>query len=405
MTEEIQISIIGGGVVGCAIAYELSKSLDQQICVLERNSSIRGENQSSRNSGVIHAGIYYPKKKGPLKARLCVEGNRMLYEFCERFGVPYKKTGKLVVATNPLEEEYLDDLVVMALENGIPGVKKISREEVKELEPNVCATSALYIPTSGIVEPTRLVSKLHQLAEANGVIFLTGNEVIDINHKKGLFEISTKSKEGKETFGARIVINAAGLYADTIARMMNPESPFRMDPVRAESAKFYKTRRANIHMNGMNVYPTPYGMWPTGERAEVSFPEFQRLFAEGKVSKTVGVHLTPTFEEVNGKYTIGNTVTVGPYPVGKVGKVGREEYRPTRTPEQYLKRVQGFFPGLCLEDLELHQTGIRAKLEERYDFVIERDPKHPKGINVVGTDSPGLTASLAIAGEVRKLLE
>jgi len=110
MSLEVQITIIGGGVTGCAAAYELSKNYGDNVVVIERNRQINGENQSSRNSGVIHSGIYYSKKEGPLKAKLCVEGNRMLYQFCTKYNIPHKKTGKLLVATDRLEEEYLEDI-------------------------------------------------------------------------------------------------------------------------------------------------------------------------------------------------------------------------------------------------------------------------------------------------------
>ena len=404
MSEEIPITIIGGGAVGCAIAYELSNRLDDKIFLLERNSKIRGENQSSRNSGVVHAGIYYRKDTEPLKARFCVEGNRRLYEFCEEHRVPHKKTGKLVVATNPREEEYLDDVLAVSLDNGVPGVKRISGEKARSMEPNVNATSAIYVPTSGIIEPIEYVSRLHHLAKTNGVSFITGNEVINITPKGNSFEVTTKSGRNIDTFETKVLINAAGLYSDEIARMVNPDSPYEMDSVRGEAAKFYKTKRASISMNRMNVYPAPHGFWNKGgEKADVSFEEFQKLLEEGKITKTVGVHLTPTFDIENGEYVIGKTVTIGPTPT--VG-IGKEDYSSNLHPEEYyLQRVKGFFPSLELDDIVLHQVGISAKLKNQCDFVVERDPKHPNCINVVGINSPGLTASLAIANYVRELLK
>lgn len=130
MSEEVQITIIGGGVVGCAIAYELSKDSDLEIALIEKNMKINSENQSSRNSGVIHSGILYYKKTGPLKAKLCVEGNKLLYEFCMKHDVPHKKTAKLVVAADSLEREYLEDVYRTALENRVPGVEMIEGRKV-----------------------------------------------------------------------------------------------------------------------------------------------------------------------------------------------------------------------------------------------------------------------------------
>jgi len=403
MVEEVPITIVGGGVIGCAIAYELSKSLESEIFLIEKNSNIRGENQSSRNSGVIHAGIYYQKKKGPLKARFCVNGNKMLYEFCEKYDVPYNKTGKLVVATNQTEEEYLDDVLETALDNEVPNVKRITGKEAREFEPNINASSAIYVPTSGIVEPTELVNKLHKLAENDGAYFITGNKVIDVNPKKDLFQITTKSGDNLETFETRILINSAGLYSDEIAKMVNPNSSYEIEPVKGEAAKFYKTGKNGVFMNGMNIYPAPYGFYnENGEKAEVSFKEFLELLKDGKVTKTVGVHLTPTFDIKNGKYVVGETVTIGP---SSTFGVGKEDYSHSHPEEYYLQKVKDFFPNLKLEDIALHQTGIRAKLKDHYDFIIEKDSQYPNCINLIGIDSPGLTSSLAIAKYVKELVK
>ena len=402
MSAEVQITIIGGGVAGCAVANELSGKSNQNIAVIEKNNQINGENQSSRNSGVIHAGVYYPASKGQLKARLCVEGNEMLYRFCARHNIPHKRTGKLIVATDTLEEEYLKDTYSIAKDNGVPGLEMLDGKEVTWFEPNVRAISALYVPTSGIIEPTSLVNKLFRLAESNGVMFLVGNEVVEIEPKVEGFEVKMKSKAGVESFKTGILINAAGLYSDEIARMVNPESPYRMDPFKGEWGKFYKNKRKDIFMNGLNVYPVSFGYLSDGEKLKIPFKEFQEKFSKGEINKSVGVHLSPTLEIKGDGYIIGDTVIVGP---AYSKPVNREDYRQSRETNYYLDMVEPFFPGLKPEDMSLHQTGIRAKLKDHYDFVIERDPKYPDLINLVGIDSPGLTSSLAIAKYVNELLE
>ncbi len=401
MSQEVQITIIGGGVIGCAIAYELSRDSGLEIVLIERNRQINGENQSSRNSGVIHSGIYYSRKAGPLKARLCVEGNRLLYEFCKEHNIPHKKTGKLVVASDSLEEEYLEDVYRTALENGVPGIEKIDRGRVNQYESNIAAVSALYVPTSGIIEPTVLVDKLYRLAESYGVIFLLGNEAVGIKPQDEGIEVKIKSDTGIEIFKTRILINAAGLYSDDIARMIDHASPYRMDPVGGEWARFYKSKRDNIYMNGLNVYPVPHGYLPDGTKLEVDFKEFQKQLKMGKVHKSTGVHLTPTLELKDGKYLVGDTVIVGP---AYTKPRDREDYSQKREIEYYLDMVLPFFPHLKLEDLGLHQSGIRAKLKDQYDFVIEKDPVHSKVINLIGMDSPALSASLAVARYVKELM-
>ncbi len=312
MPEEITITIIGGGAIGCAIAYELSRNSQWDIAVIEKNNQIRGENQSSRNSGVIHAGIYYPKGIGPLKSRLCVEGNRMLYEFCSRHDVPHKKTGKLVVATEPFEEDYLEDVYRIAVENDVPGIEMIDGKRAALLEPNIRALSALYVPSSGIIESTSLVDRLYKLAKSAGVMFLMGNEAIEVKPENNGFMVKIRSRTGTEIFKTINIINAAGLYSDDLAKMINPDSPYLMDPVKGESAKFYKSSRDNIFMNGLNIYPVPFGYLPDGERLKVSFKEFQKQLSEGKVNKSLGVHLTHNLEQGKKGFKLADTLTKGP---------------------------------------------------------------------------------------------
>jgi L-2-hydroxyglutarate oxidase LhgO len=269
--ETIKYTIIGAGVIGCAIAYELSKRVQEDIFVLDSNPNFPGENQSSRNSGVIHAGIYYPKDTEPLKSRLCVEGNELLYKFCNEHDVPHKRTGKLVVATSPLEEEYLNGISKIAEENGIRNTKIISRKEVQEYEPHVEAISALYVPSSGIVEPTSLVAKLANLADQNGVHFMHSTKVTSIKPSQNSFQITTDS----ETFSTNILVNSAGLDSSTIAGMINSNNDYDMYLMGGEFASFQN--KDEISMNGVHVYPVPYGIYPNGSRAIIGYNEFEKL--------------------------------------------------------------------------------------------------------------------------------
>ncbi|MBN2073193.1 MAG: NAD(P)/FAD-dependent oxidoreductase [Actinobacteria bacterium] len=403
MSGKIYMTIIGAGLIGCALAYRLSGELGtkRDIVVIEKNNQVNAENQSSRNSGVIHSGIYYPQDIGPLKAALCLKGNRLLYGFCKRYGVPHKKTGKLMVATDKMEEEYLEDVYRIAGQNRVPDVEMIGPREISCLEPNVTGKRALYIPTAGIVEPTLLIKKLHQLAEDNGVIFLMENEVTGIGHSGSDFSITIKSRSGDEVFKTHMVVNAAGLYSDEIAGIINPSSPYIIDAIKGESAKFYCSAREDIKMSGLNVYPVPFGYYPDGEKLVAPFSEFKNLFYHGRVHKSAGVHLSPTIDMQGSDYMIGDTVTVGP---AYSRPRDKEDYSSTRDAGYYHSMVKSFFPGIKPEDISLHQAGIRAKLSGFYDFVIERDPGFKNFINLTGIDSPGLTASLAIAGYTANLI-
>ena len=197
MTEQIQIAVIGGGVIGCAVARELSGRYDG-VFLFEKNAGItQGENQSSRNSGVIHSGIYYDQETRPQKAALCVEGNRLLYDFCDRHKVPALKTGKLIVATSADEEDVLDFYLDRAVQNHVPGVTRISGSKVRELEPNVRARSALAVSTAGIVEPISLVYRLHTLASKSGVQFMTNTEIIGFEDDGEYIRVDIRYRDGR----------------------------------------------------------------------------------------------------------------------------------------------------------------------------------------------------------------
>ena len=387
MSEKINIAVIGGGIIGCCVALELTKG-QQDIYVFEKNSGItRGENQSSRNSGVLHAGIYYEQDIRPLKGRLCVHGNRLWTEFASKYGLPCKQTGKLMVANNEAESRILEKYHLQAEANGVPGVRKISAEEVRKLEPNVCAHSALLIPTSGIVDPTALLHQVYASASNRGAVFMSATEVVDLELSDERIFVLIRYRDGRQDrIQANTVINAAGVHAVDIARMADPQIPIKSALIRGDSYKFYRNRRTELFLRKMNVYPIPIIVdSPTGSHL------------------TVGVHLTPTFDMIGGEISIGDTVTVGPklIPVAHF-----EDYNstPVSPPEAFLENM-AFFPDLTVADLEYHQGGIQARLDGYHDFYINPDRNSRRIIHLLGIDSPGLTAAPAIAKYVVNLLK
>ncbi len=385
MSEKINIAIIGGGIIGCCVALELAKN-QEDIYVFEKNPGItRGENQSSRNSGVLHAGIYYEQDIRPLKGQLCVEGNRLWYEFASKYQLPCKQTGKLVVAIDEAESRMLDQYLRQAKTNRVPDVRKIGADEVKQREPNVYAHSALLVPTSGIIEPTALLHQVYASASNRGVNFMSETEVVKLETTEEEIIVYIRYRDGQEDIiRADTVINAAGVHAVDIARMIDPQIPIKLALIRGDSLKFYRNRRPELFLQGMNVYPTPITVdTPTGQH------------------HTVGVHLTPTFDMVDGEMTIGDTVTVGPklIPVTHF-----EDYStPPSPPEAFLENM-AFFPDLTAADLEYHQGGIQARLDGYHDFYIRSDRNSRRVIHLLGIDSPGLTAAPAIAKTVAGML-
>ena len=380
----IDIAIIGAGVIGCAVAWKLSQLYkNRSIFVFERNPGVtEGENQSTRNSGVIHSGIYYDTETRPNKVQFCVEGNKQLYLFCSKYRVPTAKTGKLIVATTEDEESVLEVYLKRAKDNGVKGVMILTRKQINAREPNIRARAGLLVPSAGIVDPASLIYRLYTLAANEGVHFLNCTTVVNLVASSGCVDLAVKYRDGRmEDVRSRMVINCAGVEADRICRMLNPTLKYELDPVRGESYKFYTHKRPELHLSGMNIYPTP-------ESVDTPFG----------THFTVGVHLTPTFEDLDYPGRIGTTFTVGPK---LVPVQDRDQWIETPLPPSvFYHKVRRYFPGIKEQDLSFHQMGLQARLKGEEDFILLRDLKSGPAIHLLGIDSPGLTSCLSIAQAV-----
>ncbi len=386
-TESIDITIIGGGCNGLATGLALAKEYPEKTIAIFEKQKFLGEEQSGHNSGVKHSGIFY--HPGSLKAKLCVRGNELLGKFTQEHRVAAKDVGKLTVAATLDDIPKLNELEERTRQNEVPDVKRLTRAEIKEYEPNVDAVAALYTPSTGIVNAAEYVNKLESLVNGKQGMILKRAKVTGVSSQGDKFVLSVDQDGQRYEFASRMVINAAGLFADEVGRMINPEFPFVIKPLKGEYMKFSKKERSSLYLRELNVYPVPKdipGMvdeW--GEPKEMS-----------------GTHLTSVFEyDAQGRAVVGSTVLVGP--LSHVVK-DKKNYNHERTdPQEYHKDIVKFFPDLCVEDLELDQVGIQAKIVGYNDFVIERDTKHPQAIHLIA-DSPGFTSSLAIAEYIVNLL-
>ncbi|MEO8678754.1 MAG: FAD-dependent oxidoreductase [Vicinamibacterales bacterium] len=355
---DVDVAVIGGGVTGLASAWALARR-GASVCLLEREGK-PGRATSTHNSGVIHAGLYYPS--GSLKARLCVEGRDRLYSFCETHRVPHERCGKLVVAADSHEAESLHGLKKKAHDNGVTSVVEVDTAFVLSREPHVHAVAALWSPDTGIVEAEALVKALEHLCKAADVAVVVGSPLHAAESTADGMVLVTPH----ERFLARTVVNAAGLYADRVSSMLGGQA-FTIYPCRGEYAELAPARRSRV--NGL-VYPPPH-----------------------ESGAGLGVHLART---TWGSVTLGPTIHY---------QASKDDYEGGRLPvDAFLEPARRLLPWIELSDLQPGSSGIRAKLhgpDQKFaDFLIDRDSVNPRVIQASGIDSPGLTSCLAVGERV-----
>jgi L-2-hydroxyglutarate oxidase LhgO len=365
--DSLNITIIGAGVVGLSIAESLSANY-KRVLLIEKNDGF-GKETSSRNSEVIHAGIYYPH--GFLKASLCTEGNRLLYDLCRQRNVPHRRTGKLIVAVSDEECERLENIKKHAEGNGVSDLTLLGRKQILTLEPEVSAMAAIYSPSTGIINSHNLMRSFCISAESSGAVIAYRSKVTAIHARNGIYEVETNG--GEYRFQTKVIINSAGLYSDSIAAMAGidiDQLGYRLKYCKGN----YFSASPSPKLNHL-VYPVP--------------PEN----AAG-----LGIHAT---------LDLSNRVKFGP-DSQYIDEIEYDIDEGRR--ESFYKSVRNYLPGIKPEYLHPDMCGIRPKLQgpgEAYrDFVIkdERDIGFPGLINLIGIESPGLTSCVAIARYVKSLV-
>lgn len=382
------VLIIGGGLVGLSTAMFVKQMQPRIAVTLIEKDSVVASQQSGHNSGVLHAGIYY--EPGSLKAKFCVEGNRALANLCERSGIPIVRCGKVIVANTDEEEDRLERLHERGTDNGVPGLRLISQRELREIEPHVEGSKALYAPESAIVDYAKIAAAYASIFKNAGGVLHLDTQFISASAQEGRHRVITNRGE----FKTKLIINCAGLHADVVAAESGSKSELRVIPFRGEFFKLRDDRRSMV--KGL-IYPVPN-------------PELPFL----------GVHFTP---RVNGMVEAGPNAILATKREGYSGRdfsfedfmstlsypgfwllaarnvqPGIAEINRSLRKSAFVKSLQRLIPEIQGDDLEPGGSGVRAMAVDRRgrmvdDFHVE---EAPGAIHVLNAPSPAATSSLMI---------
>ncbi|SDX56219.1 L-2-hydroxyglutarate oxidase LhgO [Geodermatophilus africanus] len=383
-------TVVGGGIIGTAVARRLlAERPDAEVTVLEKEHRLAAH-QTGRNSGVVHAGLYY--EPGSLKATLCRRGVALLKEFCAEHGLPYDEIGKVLVALDGAEEQRLGAIAERARANGVPGIRVIDRAELRELEPHVAGIAALHSPTTAIVDYVSVTERLAADARAAGATVRTGFEVAAFRSTGR--RVVVTSTAGEEVAADRVVL-CAGLQVDRLARLAGDDDAPRIVPFRGEYYALTPEKRALV--NGL-VYPVPDPRYPF-----------------------LGVHLTPRFD---GEVLVGpnavlalaregyrwrdvspaELVAIARFPgfrrfARQHWRTGLAEMRGSLSKKAYTAAARRYVPELTVEDMVPAAAGIRAQALESDGSLVDdfRITRRGAVVAVRNAPSPAATSSLAIA--------
>ena len=390
------VIIIGGGIVGLATALNiLEKKPNTKLLLLEKESELSAH-QTGNNSGVIHSGIYY--KPGSLKAVNCRKGYKQLIEFCDRENVKYELCGKVIVATNEQQLEAIETLYERGLQNGLKGIKKISKEELKEIEPHVKGIKGIKVPETGIIDFKDVSIKYGQVIQNLGGSIQTNERVTKIIPQGSKVIIETS----KDSYETKLVVNCAGLYSDKVAKMTGQQINVKIIPFKGE---YFKIKKEKHHLVNNLIYPVPDPAFPflgvhftrminggieAGPNAVLAFAREGYKKFQISLPELTETLMWPGFQKVAAKYWA----------------TGFGEMYRSFSKSAFTKALQQLIPEINKEDLEKGGAGIRAQACDRTgglsdDFLIY---ENKYAINVCNAPSPAATSSLSIGDTVSELI-
>ena len=385
------VTIIGGGIVGLSTAYALLQTGNVRVRVLEKETGL-AQHQSTHNSGVLHAGLQY--RPNSSKARLAREGIRQMTSFCVEHGVEHEICGKLVVAESRVELPRLEEMFNRGIANGLQGLRRLSGEEAREIEPHVRASAAILVPEEGIVDYGQVCDTLETLLLRAGADIVTGAEVRLLKRRAGLWRITTTSG----VFESRIIVNCAGLHSDRIVTMAGSDPGCRIIPFRGE---YHRLKPEREHLVRHLIYPLPEPGFPflgvhftrridggidAGPNAVLAFAR------EGYDLATLNLLDLSSALTFSGLWRF-----MAKYPHMVARELGQSFDR-----RRFVAALRGLVPEIYDEDLVPAGAGVRAqamnvKGELIHDFVWSQSPG---AVHVINAPSPAATASLSIGEEI-----
>jgi len=396
MPTQTQVAIIGAGIVGLAIGLEITRRFPHvSLMVLEKGSDVAGQ-QTSHNSGVIHSGIYY--KPGSLKASLCTEGAELLLRFCDENSVPYERCGKIIAATGEEELRRLDELLRRGHGNGVKGIRLLTAEEIREIEPHSAGIRGIHVPSTAIVNFYQVAKQYARLIEAGGGRILLSHEVTAILRQDG----STVIETDKGPIVAQLVINCAGLQSDRVRRMAEAERntgrgralDLAIVPFRGEYYEIAASRRSLV--KGL-IYPVPDPQYPflgvhltkrVGGQVEAGPNAVLALKREGYSKRSFAARDVLEYAFFPGFWKM----------TAKHWRMSLGEYHRSWSKAAFVRALQQLVPELRSEDLVAGGAGVRAQALDRQGKLI--DDFHitfaPGIVHVCNVPSPAATASLSI---------
>jgi L-2-hydroxyglutarate oxidase len=394
MTENFDIIIVGGGIVGLATAYKLNTYYpNKSVLVLEKENEV-AKHQTSHNSGVIHSGIYY--KPGSYKAKNCVDGRRELVEFAKKFKIPHDICGKLIVATHQSELAHMNKVFQNGIDNGVEDMEIIDAKRIKEIEPFCEGIAGIRVGCTGIIDYDAVAKKYAELinSKTNGSKVLTGQHVVDFIRGENETTVITKTSK----FKAKYIITTSGLQADRMAKKEGQPSDAAIIGFRGD---YYDLTEKGLSKVNHLIYPVPNPKFP------FLGVHFTRMITGGTECGPNAVFVFDREGYSKTAFNLKDTADAFSY-IGtwkffaKHWRFGLDEYRGAFSKTYFLNRLRKLIPTLQMEDIVASRCGIRAMAlgtegEMLDDFKIE---KHGNAMHVINSPSPAATASLAYGNEI-----